>query len=162
MHRLTARPTARQGPIRTHHTQPHKKTMAYLFYTTVVLLPVLLATALYLTRARWTPLLADLPLPSWLPVSVSEHLYSALPDSFAGDIEAGLSSADFDLSANAADGADGRAGLDDKAKREILRIMKRRRMRFDEARRVYMEGRFKANGIAPDGLPKDPKFVSFS
>lgn len=135
--------------------------MAYLFYTTILLLPLLLATALYLTRARWSPVASDLA-EQYLPHRFSDHLYSALPNSFAGDIEAGLSSASFDLSGNAADGADARAGLDDDAKREILRIMKRRRMRFDEARRVYMEGRFKANGIAPDGRPRDPKFVSFS
>lgn len=134
--------------------------MAYLFYTTVLVLPILFATALYLTRARWTPTASDLAA-QYLPNSFSDHLYSALPNSFAGDIEAGLSSADFDLSGNHADG-DSRAGLDDDAKREILKIMKRRRLRFDEARRVYMEGRFKANGIAPDGRPRDPKFVSFS
>lgn len=129
--------------------------MAYLFYSTVLLLPLLLATALYLTRTRWTPLLAELRVPG------SDYLYSALPNSFTGDIEAGLSSADFDLSGNVASG-DGRAGLDDTAKREILKIMKKRRMRFDEARRVYMEARFKDNGIGPDGRPRDPKAVFFS
>ena len=88
-------------------------------------------------------------------------MYSRLPGSFAGDMEAGLSSSTFDLSGNV-EGGDGRAGLDDVAKREILKIMKKRRMRFDDARRVYMEQRFSDNGIAADGRPKDPKFVSFS
>lgn len=129
--------------------------MAYLFYTTVLLLPLVFVTALYVTRGRWTHLLNDLPrLPG------SEYLYSRLPNSFTGDIEAGLSSSTFDLSGNVA-GGDGRAGLDDAAKAEILKIMKKRRMRFDEARRVYMEGRFKANGIGPDGRPTDPKLVTF-
>ena len=59
-------------------------------------------------------------------------------------------------------GSDGRAGLDDEAKREILKIMKRRRLTFDAARKLYTERIFKANGIAADGLPRDPKFVSFS
>lgn len=127
--------------------------MAYLFYTTLLLLPLVLATALYLTRGRWAHLVPPLP--------GSGYLYSRLPGSFAGDVEAGLSSANFDLSGNVAAG-DARAGLDDAAKAEILRIMKKRRMRFDEARRVYMEGRFRANGIGPDGRPRDPKFVSFS
>jgi len=27
---------------------------------------------------------------------------------------------------------------------------------------VYMEQRFKKNGIGEDGIPRDPKFVSFS
>lgn len=90
-----------------------------------------------------------------------DYLYSQLPSSFAGDIEAGLSSSTFDLNENL-DGGDSRAGLDDEAKREILKIMKRRRLKFDQARKVYMEQRFAANGISPDGRPRDPKFVSFS
>ncbi len=40
--------------------------------------------------------------------------------------------------------------------------MKSRRVNFDEARRIYTEGRFAKNGIGPDGRPRDPKFVSFS
>ena len=84
-----------------------------------------------------------------------------IPSSFSGDVEAGLSSATFDLGGNVS-GGDARAGLDDAAKTEILRIMKKRRLRFDEARRVYMEQRFSANGIGADGRPRDPKFVSLS
>jgi hypothetical protein len=80
-------------------------------------------------------------------------------------MEAGLSSDAFDLSGNVSAG-DSRAGLDDDAKREIQRIMKgswiRAPMGFDEARRVYMERRLEAQGIGRDGLPRDPKFVSFS
>jgi hypothetical protein len=40
--------------------------------------------------------------------------------------------------------------------------MKRMGVGFDDARRIYMQERFKQNNIGPDGLPKDPKFVSFS
>ncbi|KAK4138232.1 hypothetical protein BT67DRAFT_369229 [Trichocladium antarcticum] len=128
--------------------------MTYLLYT-LTFLVLISGTALYLTRAAWLPRLQ------------SSHLYTHLPgggggsSSFADDMEAGLSSSTFDLAGNVADG-DGRAGLDDGAKREILRIMKKRRLQFDEARRVYMEDRFRANGIGPDGRPRDPKFVSFS
>lgn len=57
---------------------------------------------------------------------------------------------------------DSRAGLDVRGKREVQRIMKNRGIGFDEARRVYMEQNFKKNNIGHDGLPKDPKFVSFS
>jgi hypothetical protein len=52
--------------------------------------------------------------------------------------------------------------LDQQAKREVQKIMKSRRLGFDEARRIYTEGRFAKNNIGPDGRPKDPKFVSFS
>jgi len=39
--------------------------------------------------------------------------------------------------------------------------MKTRGIGFDEARRVYMEQRFKRNNIGADGLPRDPKLVTF-
>ncbi|KAK6841625.1 hypothetical protein PG990_006379 [Apiospora arundinis] len=130
--------------------------MAYLIYS-ITLLVLVTGTILYFTRNSWQHLLPDISQYS----GPASFLYSRLPSSFASDIEAGLSSSTFDLSGNVASG-DGRAGLDDGAKTEILKIMKKRRMRFDEARRVYMEQRFSDNGIAADGRPKDPKFVSFS
>jgi hypothetical protein len=40
--------------------------------------------------------------------------------------------------------------------------MKRRGVGFDEARGLFMQERFKKNGIGADGIPRDPKFVSFS
>lgn len=131
--------------------------MAYLLYGLSVLV-LATATVLFLTRARWTHLLPDLHLDH---LSRPSFLYDRLPSSFTGDIDAGLSSSNFDLSANVEAG-DGRAGLDGAAKTEVLRIMKKRRMNFDQARKVYMEDRFKANGIGADGRPRDPKFVSFS
>jgi hypothetical protein len=91
----------------------------------------------------------------------TSFLYSRLPSSFSGDIESGLSSSAFDLSGNVAAG-DSRAGLDNSSKKEIQKIMKNRRVNFDEARRIYTEGRFAKNNIGPDGRPRDPKFVSFS
>ncbi|KAK4193626.1 hypothetical protein QBC35DRAFT_371283 [Podospora australis] len=127
--------------------------MTYLFYS-LTLLSFLSFTALYLTRARWQHL-----VPSNLPGS--GYLYQPVSSTFEGDIESGLSSSNFDLSGNVEAG-DSRGGLDAAAKREILKIMKKRRLKFDEARRVYMEQTFAANGIGADGRPKDPKFVSFS
>ncbi|KAK1598768.1 uncharacterized protein LY79DRAFT_665904 [Colletotrichum navitas] len=128
--------------------------MAYLLYSVSFLLLVT-ATALYFTRSYWLPHLPDLPFPG------REYIYSRLPSSFAGDMDAGLSSSTFDLAANVESG-DARAGLDDRSKAEILKIMKKRRLKFDDARRVYMQQRFKANGIGPDGRPLDPKAVTFS
>jgi len=128
----------------------------YLLYSLTVLV-IVSGTVLYLTRNSWLPLLREVG--NRFPGS--SYIYSRLPGSFAGDIEAGLSSSTFDLAANV-DSGDSRAGLDDAAKAEILKIMKKRRLRFDEARRFYMEQRFSANGIGPDGRPRDPKFVSFS
>jgi hypothetical protein len=107
-------------------------------------------SALYFTRQRWLHLL---PIP--------EPIYTRLPTSFRDDIEAGLSSSAFDLSGNVEAG-DSRQGLDDAGKKEVMRIMKRRGVDFDEARRIYMQDRFKKNNIGADGIPRDPKFVSFS
>ncbi|OXV11339.1 hypothetical protein Egran_00901 [Elaphomyces granulatus] len=120
--------------------------MGYLLYSLTFFVPI----ALYLTRSRWIPLI---PIP--------DYIYDRLPSSFTGDIEAGLSSSDFDLTANVVD-SDSRAGLDQRGKREIRKIMKSRSVDFDEARRLYTEQRFAKNNIGPDGRPRDPKFVSFS
>lgn len=130
--------------------------MSYILYS-VSLFTIVLATILFFTRAHWIPHVQHMRprLPG------ADYIYSRLPNSFASDIEAGLSSSNFNLSENVESG-DSRAGLDDAAKSEVLAIMKKRRMNFDQARKVYMENRFKANGIGADGLPRDPKFVSFS
>ncbi|KAJ0302030.1 hypothetical protein COL516b_007538 [Colletotrichum fioriniae] len=122
--------------------------MSYLLYSVSFLL-LITATALYFTRGHWLHLVPDLPIPG------RDYIYSRLPSSFVGDIDAGLSSSTFDLAGNVESG-DSRAGLDDRSKKEILKIMKKRRMK------VYMEQRFKANGIGPDGRPLDPKAVTFS
>ncbi|PLB34492.1 DUF2015 domain-containing protein [Aspergillus candidus] len=121
----------------------------YLFYS-LLLTVVICGTALYLTRSRWLPL-----------ITVPDYIYDRLPSSFAGDIEAGLTSSHFDLSGNVVDG-DSRAGLDARGKREVRKIMKRRKVNFDEARRIYTERTFSKHNIGPDGRPKDPRFVSFS
>ncbi|TVY50505.1 UPF0357 protein [Lachnellula cervina] len=126
--------------------------MGYLLYSSVFVL-LILSTALFLTRFHWLPHMPSLP--------GTTFLYSRLPSSFSNDMEAGLSSSDFDLSGNVAAG-DSRAGLDSSSKKEIQKIMRNRRVNFDEARRIYTEGRFAKNNIGPDGRPRDPKFVSFS
>ena len=90
-----------------------------------------------------------------------DYIYDRLPSSFAGDIEEGFSTNDFNLAENVAAG-DSRAGLDPQGKREVRNIMRRQRVGFDEARRIYMEDKFSKNGIGADGRPRDPKFVSFS
>ncbi|KAG6230277.1 hypothetical protein E4U26_008048 [Claviceps purpurea] len=127
--------------------------MSYLLYSVSVLF-IAVATALFFTRSYWRPYVPEIRLPG------ADFIYARLPSSFSGDIEAGLSSSTFDLAGNLE--GDSRAGLDDAGKREILKIMKKKRMTFDQARKVYMDNRFKANGIGPDGRPRDPKFVSFS
>jgi len=129
--------------------------MAYLLYS-ISFVSLVLATVLYLLRNRLPNPGLNIPLPT-LPRAI----YTRLPTSFTQDIESGLSSSTFDLSANVADN-DSRAGLDTKGKKEIQKIMKNRGVGFDEARRVWMQIRFREEGIGEDGKPKDPKFFSFS
>lgn len=142
--------------------------MGYMLYTLAVFVlaaststplppsppPNILLThpALYLTRTHWLP-----HLPSLTP----RPLYSRLPTSFRDDIEAGLHSSAFDMTGNV-EGDDARQGLDDAGKKEVLRIMKRKSVGFDEARRLLMQERFSKAGVGSDGVPRDPKFVSFS
>ncbi|MCJ1248330.1 hypothetical protein MMC30_005547 [Trapelia coarctata] len=121
----------------------------YLFYT-ISFCFLVVATVLYLTRDRWVH---RIPVPN--------YIYHRLPSTFMNDVEGGFTSSDFDLTGNIMDG-DSRAGLDEQGKREVKQIMKRQRVGFDEARRIYTERRFAKNNIGPDGMPRDPKFVSFS
>ncbi|KZF21271.1 hypothetical protein L228DRAFT_249064 [Xylona heveae TC161] len=123
--------------------------MSYILYS-LSLTFLIVATVLWFTRQRWVHL-----------VPVPGYIYERLPSTFAGDIEAGFSSNAFDLSSNLAAG-DSRAGLDAASKREIRKIMKKRKVNFDEARRIFTEQSFAKNNIGPDGRPRDPKFVSFS
>jgi len=124
----------------------------HLFYSALFVL-FILATVLYLTRDRWLHL---------LPYDLFSHyLYTPIPSTFLSDAEQGLHSSNFDLASNITEG-DSRSGLDQAGKREVQKIMKRHRVGFDEARRIFMEQGFKKNNIGADGLPRDPKFVSFS
>jgi len=134
--------------------------MAYILYS-VLFVSIALATVLYFTRSRWTQHLPERVQDALSRLNPSNFTYSRLPSSFMGDVEGGFTSTNFDLSSNIMEG-DSRGGLDQTAKREIQRLMKTRGINFDEARRVYMEQRFKKNGIGEDGIPRDPKFVSFS
>ncbi|ORX56189.1 hypothetical protein DM01DRAFT_1015776 [Hesseltinella vesiculosa] len=87
------------------------------------------------------------------------HLLPTNNASFETDIEDGLTSSQFDLSANL-DENDPRAGL--KNKEEILKIMKKHKCSFDQARLIRQQNLLKKNNIDPlTGLPNDPKFVSF-
>ena len=65
---------------------------------------IVTATALFFTRSYWLQYLPDvnIRLPS------ADYLYSQLPSTFAGDIEAGLSSTTFDLGSNVEGGRQSR------------------------------------------------------
>lgn len=70
------------------------------------------------------------------------HLLPTHAGSFETDIEDGLTSSQFDLTANLNE-EDSRAGLKDKE--EIMRIMKKQNVSFDEARLIRQQKILKKN-----------------
>lgn len=78
---------------------------------------------------------------------------------FEDQANAGLTSESFDIEANIRDG-DARAGLDERGTQEVLEIMRRERVNFDQARLIRQNQIFAANGISPSGLPLDSKAVT--
>ncbi|SCW02592.1 LAFE_0F09890g1_1 [Lachancea fermentati] len=82
-----------------------------------------------------------------------------LNDNFVQDLEAGLSSKNFDIVSQ--NRLDSRKGLDEGSKEEIKKLMHDRNITFDDARLLLMSQKFGNNNIAPDGTPMDPKAVTF-
>ncbi|KAK5073626.1 hypothetical protein LTR64_007236 [Lithohypha guttulata] len=122
----------------------------------VFLLSMVIGTGLYLTRTTWTP---------YLPDRLQDLIYSTytrLPttSTFMNDVESGFQSSNFNLAENIGEG-DSRSGLDQKGKQEVYRIMKSHGVGFDEARALWTQRSFRKAGIGADGLPNDPKLVTF-
>lgn len=86
--------------------------------------------------------------------------YSNL-ESFEGDVASGLTSSNFDLEANNISSGDSRAGLSEYAKLEIKKIMEQKNISFDEARLEFTKNKLNQNNIDDQGVPKDPKLVTF-
>lgn len=80
---------------------------------------------------------------------------------FEDDLEEGLSSNNFDIQSNIASN-DTRKGLLEEAKQEIRVIMNDQGLSFDEARLSYLQQKLDKNGIDKNGMPLDPKTVTFS
>ncbi|CDO69619.1 hypothetical protein BN946_scf184851.g7 [Trametes cinnabarina] len=78
---------------------------------------------------------------------------------FAEQADAGLSSSTFDIEANIREG-DSRIGLDERGTQEVLDIMRRERVNFDQARLIRQNRILAAHGIDPSGMPLDAKAVT--
>ncbi|EPQ56732.1 hypothetical protein GLOTRDRAFT_99759 [Gloeophyllum trabeum ATCC 11539] len=78
---------------------------------------------------------------------------------FSEQAGAGLSSAAFDIEANIRDG-DARVGLDERGTQEVMEIMRRERVNFDQARLIRQNQILARNGIDPSGMPLDSKAVT--
>ncbi|KAJ8473045.1 hypothetical protein ONZ45_g2887 [Pleurotus djamor] len=88
------------------------------------------------------------------------HLNNYTPlATFSEQANAGLSSSAFDIEANIRDG-DSRSGLDERGTQEVMDIMRRERVNFDQARLIRQNRILAANGIDPSGMPLDSKAVT--
>lgn len=89
----------------------------------------------------------------------SNRTWARLPG-FQDDLDAGFSSNTFDINTNIANN-DPRT-LDENAKEAIRKLMLEHNLTFDEARLRYFRDHMSANGVGPNGVPMDPKTVTFS
>jgi len=78
---------------------------------------------------------------------------------FNDQARAGLSSGAFDIEANIRDG-DSRAGLDERGTQEVMEIMRREKVNFDQARLIRHNQILARNGIDPSGMPLDSKAIT--
>ncbi|KIK07841.1 hypothetical protein K443DRAFT_673099 [Laccaria amethystina LaAM-08-1] len=78
---------------------------------------------------------------------------------FSEQLSAGISSNNFDIEANIRTG-DSRSGLDEQGTQEVLEIMRRERVNFDQARLIRHNRILARNGIDPSGMPLDSKAVT--
>jgi len=125
-----------------------------LFWLSVFALSTLLVMLAFRYRTTLIPYVPD-PVKSLFP---RLGHYTPL-STFAEQADAGLSSTTFDIEANIRDG-DSRAGLDEHGTREVMEIMRRERVNFDQARLIRQNRILAANGIDPSGMPLDAKAVT--
>ncbi|EKM82014.1 hypothetical protein AGABI1DRAFT_112192 [Agaricus bisporus var. burnettii JB137-S8] len=78
---------------------------------------------------------------------------------FSQQANAGLTSSAFDIEANIQDG-DSRVGLDEQGTQEVLDIMRRERVNFDQARLIRHNRILASNGIDASGMPLDSKAIT--
>lgn len=137
----------------------------YLWNTFLLVVSVLaIATAFIIWKFqnRWIPYFEDYYYDISDQVESWRHGSEDGRYAFLRDREAGFSSSNFSLDENI-ESNDRRAGLDDKAKRAIRRIMRRDpEISFDDARALYTTQQFSRNGVGADGRPTDPRAVFFS
>ncbi|OBZ74051.1 hypothetical protein A0H81_05874 [Grifola frondosa] len=122
-----------------------------LFWLSVVTLSALLVMLMFRYRAA----LAN-PVRALFPGRFRHYAPLA---TFSEQADAGLTSSSFDIEANISEG-DSRAGLDEHGTQEVLDIMRRERVNFDQARLIRQNQILAANGIDPSGLPLDAKAIT--
>ncbi|TFL02033.1 hypothetical protein BDV98DRAFT_547601 [Pterulicium gracile] len=127
------------------------------FYLSLAAIVALLAVFIYRYRAtvvHYIPERIQLAFPTL-------SNYSPL-SSFSDQARAGLTSSNFDIESNNIREGDSRAGLDVAGTQEVMDIMRRERVTFDQARLIRHNAILARNGIDPSGMPMDSKAVTFS
>ncbi|KAH9479697.1 UPF0357 protein [Psilocybe cubensis] len=125
-----------------------------LFYISLVAFLSLLVMLTYRYRTYLTPYLPD-RVRSMFPKLSN---YTPL-STFSEQVGLGMTSSDFDIEANIRDG-DSRMGLDERGTQEVLEIMRRERVNFDQARLIRHNRILASNGIDPSGMPMDSKAIT--
>ncbi|TFK63254.1 hypothetical protein BDN72DRAFT_964028 [Pluteus cervinus] len=125
-----------------------------LFYLSLLAFFALLVMVLFRYRAHVAPYLPE-RVRAMFP---GLNNYTPL-STFSDQLNAGLSSSNFDIESNILDG-DSRSGLDERATQEIMEIMRRERVTFDQARLIRHNRILAMNGIDPSGMPLDSKAVT--
>ncbi|KAI0294333.1 hypothetical protein B0F90DRAFT_1288578 [Multifurca ochricompacta] len=126
-----------------------------LFYVSIFAFVALLLLLLYRYRTY-------LPVSERLRAIISLHPsrnYAPL-STFADQAAAGVTSSTFDIEADNIFQGDARVGLDEQGTREVMEIMRRENVNFDQARLIRHHRHLAANGIDPSGMPLDAKAVT--
>ncbi|KAH9066899.1 hypothetical protein EDB87DRAFT_470566 [Lactarius vividus] len=126
-----------------------------LFYVSILAFATLLLMLLYRYRAH-------LPVPGCRHTTTlhpSRENYAPL-STFADQAAAGMTSSTFDIEADNIFQGDVRAGLDEQGTQEVMEIMRRENVNFDQARLIRHHRHLAANGIDPSGMPLDAKAVT--
>ncbi|KAF5384626.1 hypothetical protein D9757_007512 [Collybiopsis confluens] len=125
-----------------------------LFYLSLFALVALFILVLHRYRASIAP-----HIPNRVK-SLFPRFNNYVPlSTFADQADAGMSSSNFDIEANMTDG-DSRTGLDERGTREVMEIMHRERVNFDQARLIRHNRILASNGIDPSGMPLDSKAIT--
>lgn len=128
------------------------------FYISLVAFFILLVMLSYRYRSLIPDRVKAL-FPS-LPSSITSSAHYTRLATFSEQANAGLTSESFDIEAANISMGDSRMGLDEAGTREVMEIMRRERIGFDQARLVRQNRILAANGIDPSGMPLDSKAIT--
>ncbi|KAI9510029.1 hypothetical protein F5148DRAFT_977385 [Russula earlei] len=126
-----------------------------LFYVSIIAFVALFLLLTYRYRAY-------LPVPDRLRTIISRFSredYAPL-STFSDQAAAGMTSTTFDIEADNIFQGDARVGLDEQATQEVMEIMRRQNVTFDQARLIRHHRYLAANGVDPSGMPLDAKAVT--